>query len=128
VSFDDLLDSDLLRELLERVVSGDLLEFDWGVLVDELVDGHVTSTDTNLDLVLDDLDLDALCSEPVDAGALTHEHDLELGSVRVVVDELSDLHVDGIVTDGYVDGEASLQLDDVGLEMLELLLVNANLL
>jgi hypothetical protein len=128
VSLEDLLDSDLLRELLEWIVSGDLLELDGSVLIDELVDGHVTTTDANLDLVLDDLHLNTLGSKPVDTGALTHEHDLELGSVRVVVDVLSDFHVNGIVTDGHVDGEAGFELDDVALEMLELFFVNANLL
>jgi hypothetical protein len=127
-AFYSFLNGDLLRELLQRVVSRLLLELDRGILVNELVDGHVTTTDANLNLVLDDFHLNTLGSELVDTGAFAHEHDLELGSVRVVVDVLSDLHVNGIVTDGHVDCETGLKLDDVGLEMSNLLFVNSELL
>ena len=69
-------------------------ELNWRVLVEELVQRKETASDSDLDLVLDTLDGNALCAKLVDTLRLTHEHDLELLPVRVVVDVLRELLVD----------------------------------
>ena len=67
-----------------------------------------------------DFDVNALLSELVNTLRLTHEHDLQLLSVGVVVDVLGKRLVDGVALDGNVDGNSRLQVDDVGLEGLHL--------
>ena len=62
-SSEGLLHCDLLTDTLEWVTP---LEFDkllWSVLVKELIDGHESSTNLDLDLVLLNLDVDLLRSE-----------------------------------------------------------------
>ena len=110
----------LLGEALQRVLSLKLLQFLRGVLVEELVNGEETAADTNLDVVLLDLDHDLLGAELVHASRLPHEHDLELGALRIVVDVLSKALVSGILSHGDVDSDSLLQVDDVLLQRLDL--------
>ena len=64
--------------------------------------------------------MNALLSELVNPLRLTHEHDLQLLSVGVIVDVLGKRRVDGVALDRDVDGNSRLQVDDVGLEGLNL--------
>ena len=105
-----LLDGDLLGELLQGVFPFELVELGGGVLVEELVDGEEAAADTDVYLVLLDSDPHSLRSELIDSLALTHEHDLQLLSLRVVVDELSQALVDGVVLHWDVHCDALLQL------------------
>ena len=57
-------------------------------MVDELIDRQESSSNLNLDLVPFDLDHDTLRAELIDALRFTHEHDLHLGPIRVIVDVL----------------------------------------
>jgi len=119
-SLGNFLDRDGLVEASERVVSLKLLELDRGVLVKELINGKVTSTNTDVDLVSINSDGDSLGSELVDAITLSHEHNLELLSIGEVVDVLRKSLVDGISLDGNVNGNTGLEVDDVLLEGLNL--------
>jgi hypothetical protein len=47
--------------------------------------------------------VDAFAAELVDALRLTHEHDLEFLTIRVIVDVVSDASVDHIVLNGDID-------------------------
>ena len=100
---DGLLHSDLFTESLDGVLPIQLLQFCWRVLVDELVNGKVTATYSDLNVVLFDFDGNALGSELVDALALAHEHDLELSSLWVVVDVLCEPLVDIVLSHGYIN-------------------------
>jgi hypothetical protein len=117
---DGFLDSDLLGKLLERILPLQLLKLSGSVLVQELVDGKVASSDSDVDLVLVDSDGNALSAELVDTLRLTHEHDLELVPLGVVVDELGESFVDLVVLDRNVDGNPLLELDDVVFESFDL--------
>jgi len=114
------LKGDTVGHAAERVLTLENLKLSGGVLVKELIDREETTTDTNLDLVFDTFDHDTLGAELVDALALAHEHDLELLSVRVVIDVLGKLLVNAIVLDRDVDRDARLQVDDVLTELLNL--------
>ena len=109
---------DLLRELFEGVFSLKFVKFCGGVLVEELVDGEETTTDTDVNLVLLNSNPDSLRSKLIDTLALTHEHDLQLLSLRVVVDELSQTFVNRVILHRNVHCNALLKLDDVVLKSL----------
>ena len=53
---------------------------------------------------------------------LSHEHNLELLAIWIVVDVLSESLVNGVIFDGDVDGDARFQVDDVLSELVDLLL------
>lgn len=75
-----------------------------------------------MDFVLLDTDSDALLAEFVDTLSLSQEHDLQLCSVRVVVNILCELLVDRVSLGGDVDCDAGLEVDDVALEGLDFIL------
>ena len=114
--YDSLLDGNLLGHAFQRILALELLQLSGRVLLKERVDGQVTTADTDLDADSLDLDLDALRSELVDAAGLTHEHDLELVALWVVVDVLGELAVNGVILDRNVHSDALLEVDDVLLE------------
>ena len=122
-----LLQGNAICHAAHRVLAVKLLKLCWRVLVEELVKGEVTTTDFDLDLVTDATDPNALCAELVNTFGLTHKHDLELLSVRVVVDILSKLPVDSVVLDWDVHGDTRLQIDDVLAELFNLLVSLINL-
>ena len=111
-----LLDGDLLAESLKWVSSFQLFKLDGRVLVQELVDGEVAAADLDLNLVTFNLDHDTARAELVDTFRLAHEHDLELLAVWVVIDVLRQLFVRWAVLNRDVDGDASLEVNDVRLE------------
>jgi hypothetical protein len=57
-----------------------------------------------------------LGTELVNSFAFSHEHDLQLASFRVVVDELSKLLVYRVILHGNVNCDSLFELDDVVLE------------
>ena len=115
-----LADAHLLVEAPHGVLALELLQLFRRVLVQELVDAEETATNTNVDLVVIDLDHDALGSKLVDTLALTHKHNLQLLALGVVVDVLSDLLVNLVVLDGDVDRDPRLEINDVVLQVLNL--------
>ena len=88
------------------------------MLVQELVNAHVATTHTDLNLVLFNTDVDLLGAKLVDALCLTHEHQLKFVAIWVVVDKLCHLLVDLITLDWHIDGNSCLQVNDVVLESL----------
>ena len=122
-----LLQGNAICHAAHRVLAVKLLKLCWRVLVEELVKGEVTTTDFDLDLVTDAAHPNALGAELVNTFSLTHKHDLELLSVRVVVDILSKLPVDSVVLDRDVHGDTRLQIDDVLAELFNLLVGLINL-
>ena len=110
---DCLRHSYLLSESLHGILSLQLFELDRCVLVKEFIDWQVTATNSNVDLVLVDLDVNTLAAELVDTLGFSHEHDLQLLTVGVVVDVLGDTLVNRIVLDGNVNCDTGLQVDDV---------------
>jgi len=104
-----------------------LLDLGWSVLVEELVDREVPTTDTHLDLASLHLHIDALGPKGVNTNRLSHEHDLKLLTVGVVVDVLSDFHVEWVVANGNVNGDSCLHLKDVRLQASDLLFIDSDL-
>ena len=109
-----------LTESLKWVFSLQLLKLDWGVLVQELINGEISSSDSDLDVVLLHLHSDSLGSELIHSFRLSHEHDLEFGSLWVVVNEFSQFLVHGILLHWDVNGDSLLQVNYVLLESLNL--------
>jgi len=115
-----LLHRHLLVETFEGIVTLKLLKLNGSVLIKELINRQVTSTDTDVDLVSVNSDGDSLGAELVNTIALTHEHNLQLLAVREVVNVLCKAFVNGVALDWDVDSNARLQVNDVLLKGLNL--------
>ena len=105
-----------LLKLAGRIVSLQLLQLGRRVLVQELINGEVATAHADVNLVLIDLDHDTLASELVDTFGLTHEKDLHLFAIGVVVDVLSDLAVNLVVFHRDVDCDARFEVQNVVLK------------
>ena len=115
-----LLNRHLLIEAFEGVIAFELLKFNGSVLVKELINRQVATTNSDVNLVGVDTDGNTLGTELIDSIALTHEHDLKLLSVREVVDVLSETLINLISFNRDVDSNARLQVNDVLLQGLNL--------
>jgi len=82
-------------------------------LIQELIKGKISSSNSDLDIVLFNLDSNSLGTKLVNTFRLSHEHDLEFGSFRIVVDELGELSVNGIILDWDVNSNSLFQVNDV---------------
>jgi len=102
------LNCNFLGEPLDRVSPLELLKLNRSILVKELIDREVSTSNSDFDTLLLNLDGDSLGTELVNAFSLSHEHDLELGPLRVVVDELSQLLIDLVVSDWNVNSYSLL--------------------
>ena len=89
-------------------------------MIEELVKGKVTSTNSDFDIVLFDLDGNSLGTELVNTFRLAHEHDLELRSLGVVVNEFSKLSVDWVFLHWNVNSDSLLEVNDVLLKRINL--------
>ena len=75
---DRLLDGNFLTEPLQRVVPLELLQLNRSVLIQELINREVASSNSDLDALLLDFNGDSLGSKLIHALGFPHEHDLEL--------------------------------------------------
>ena len=103
-----LLDRNLLSKPLQWIAPLNLLELNRRMLVQELVNAHVATAHTDLNLVFLDTNVDFLGTELVYTLCLAHEHQLQLVAIWVVVDELCHLLVDLIALDWHVDSDSCL--------------------
>ena len=103
---ESLLEGNTVCHSTHRVLTFKFLKLSGSVLVEELVQGEVAAANSDLNLVTNASDHHALGAELVSALGLAHEHDLELLTVRVVVDVLRKFLVDGVIFDRDVDGDA----------------------
>jgi hypothetical protein len=82
-------------------------------LIQELIKGKISSSNSDLDIVLFNLDSNSLGAKLVNTFRLSHEHDLEFGSFWVVVDELGKLSVNSIILNWNVNSNSLFQVNDV---------------
>ena len=114
--------------LLQRVPSFDLSKLNSRVLVQELINAHVATADSHSQLALSEAHLHTLGPKLVLAGGLAEEHYLQLVAVRVVVHEVGELDVHGVVLQRDVNADLRLQLHAVELDGLYLLGLVSDLL
>ena len=114
-----LLNGYLFTESLQWILSLKLLELNRSVLIQEFIDRKETSTNSDLDVVLLNFDGNSLRSKLINTFALSHEHDLELGSLWVVVDELSKFLICGVSLDWNIHSDSLLEVNDVLLKSLD---------
>ena len=100
-------------QLVERVSTLELLQLSGSVLVQELVQTEVAAANLDLDLVAHAPHIDSLGAELIHALGFSHEHNLELLTIRIVVDILSKSLVDDVVLDRDVDSDARFQVNNV---------------
>ena len=86
------------------------------MLIQELVNAHVATTYANLNLILENTHVDPLRAKVIDTFVIAHEHDFELLSIWVVIDEFCDALVNRVSLDWYVDSNFGFQFDNVILE------------
>jgi len=116
---DCFLDGDFFTESLERILSLELFKFNWSVLVQEFVNGEVPSTNSDLDCIFFDLDGNSLGSELVNTFRFSHEHNLQFGSLRIIVNEFGQLLIDGILLNWDIDSDSLFQIDDILFQCLD---------
>ena len=110
------------------ILSLELLKLDRGVLVEELVYGQPSSTNTNLNLFSHNLDTDAFGAKLINAFLLSHEHNLQFLAIRVVVNIFGQFLINHVALDWDIDSNSALEVDDVLAERLNLSLVILHLL
>ena len=108
-----LLNSYFLTESLERILSFKFLKLNRCVLVQEFVNWKITSSNTDLDIVVFDFNCYSLGTKLIDTLWLSHEHDLELGSLWVIVDELSQLLVNRVFLNWNINSNSLFQVNNV---------------
>jgi hypothetical protein len=109
----NFLDSNLFVKALERVFTLEFFQLSRCVLVKELVNGQISTANTDINLVLVYSNMNFLGAKLIDSVTLTHEHDLELLSVGEVVNVFGQLAVHDIALQRNVHGNSSLQVDDI---------------
>ena len=97
-----------------------LLELHRGVLIQKLINGEISSTNSNLDSQFLNLDSHSLGPELIDTLGFPHKHNLELGSLGVIVDIFRQLFVNWVILHGNVNSDSLFQIDDVLLEGADL--------
>ena len=118
--YDRFLNGNLLAESFNWIFPLQLFKFHWSVLVQEFINWQVSSTNSDFDIVLLDLNSDSLGSKLIDTLSLTHEHNLEFGSLWIVIDELCELLINLVVSDWNINSNSLLQVNDVLLQSLNL--------
>ena len=100
-------------ETLNGIFSLELLKLRWSVLIYEFVYTKITSTDTDFDLVFVNSDMNFLGSENVNTLIFSHKPNLELFSVRIVVDVFCKLSVDIVSLDWNIYCNSFFEVDDI---------------
>ena len=85
-------------------------------MIQEFIYREVTTSYSDVDLVLVHSHSHPLSAELIHAFGLAHEHDLKLGAFGVVIDEFCQSLVNNIILDWDVDCYPLFQLNDVVLE------------
>jgi hypothetical protein len=108
-----LLDSNFLTESLKRIFSLQFLKFNRSILIQKFINRKVTSTNSDLDVLIFDLDSNSLGSKLINTIRLSHEHNLQLGSLRIIVDKLSQFLVGLIVLHRDIHCDSLLEINNV---------------
>ena len=103
-------------EFLKRISSFNLFELYSGILIQEFVYTHVTTTDANHEFVICKSNFNAFGTELIDAFLLSNEHNLQLVSIRVVIDEISELFIDRVALDWDVNCNLGFKIHAVDFE------------
>ena len=114
------MDGHFLTKSHQRVCSLQPLELYRRVLVQELVDREEASTNLDFDLSSRHFDEDFASAKLVDTLGLSHEHNLELLSFRIVVDVLGKFHVNLVSLHRNVDCDTVLDGKNILLECLHI--------
>ena len=88
------------------------------MLIQEFVDTHVATANSDLNFILFNAYCDFFRAKVVDSSTLSHEHDLKLIPIRIIVDKFGNFVIDGIILARNVNGNPSLQIDDVVLKCI----------
>ena len=108
LAFKCLSEGHFLRESLIWVPPFNLLQLPWGVLLKELVDRHVASTNADQNLTFLYVDLDSSRSELVHARALPQEHDFEFLPIIDAIEVLGHTLINRVILHWYIDGHLCL--------------------
>jgi hypothetical protein len=111
-----VLHSDGLGHALQRVISIVNSHFCRCVLINELINRKITSSNSDLNSSKFDTNHDSFLSKNIDALRFSHEHDLQFGSVRIVVDPFSQSHVNVRPFDWNIDSYPGSNMDQLAFQ------------
>ena len=101
----DFLHSNSFVESLQRISTLELLKLCRCVLIQELIDRQISTSNLDLDLVALYGNFNLLWAKFVYTLGLSHKHDLQFLAVGVVIYVLGEFLVDIVVFDGDIDGD-----------------------
>ena len=123
LAFNGLANGYLLCKSLEWVSPFKLLKLTGRVSRQELVDTHIATADSDQKLAFSFAHFNAFGSKLVDSGALAEEHNLQLLTIWVVIEEFCHSFIYRIVLNRNIDGNFGLEIDCIYLELLNLCLL-----
>ena len=84
----NLLSNNLVLESLDNIAPLNFLNLQWSIKINEVLNAHVASTDSDLDLVaFFNFDINSLLAKLINTWWLPQEHDFDFVSLRIVIDE-----------------------------------------
>ena len=108
-----LLDGNLLIEALHSIFAIEFLKLYRSVLIKELINREIATTDFDMNLVSFTLYRYTSLAKFVHSSRLSQEHYLKLLSIRIVIDILGELFVDRVIINRDIDSNPRLKLHDV---------------
>jgi len=111
---------ELSAETLHRVFSLQLLKFYWCVLVKEFIYRQMTSTNSDVNLVLVNSYKHFFASKLVNTFRLPHKHNFKLLSIWVVINVLSYTFIYLIILYWNINSNSCLEINDIITQSLNL--------
>ena len=111
-----LLNSNFLTESLQRIFSFKLLKFNWSVLIKELINWKISTTNSYLNVIFLNLDCNSLCTKLIDSFGFSHEHNLQFRSFWIVVNEFCQLFIDCVFFYRNIYCDSLFQINNVLLQ------------
>ena len=91
-----LLNSNFFTESLQRIFSFKFLKFHGSILIKELINWKISTSNSYLDIVFLHFDSDSLSSKLIDTFCFSHKHNLQFCSFWIVIDEFRQLFINSI--------------------------------
>ena len=108
-----LLNCNLLTESLQRIFSFKFLKFHGSVLIKELINWKISTSNSYLDVVFLHFDCNSLRTKLIDSLSFSHEHNLKFCSFWIVINEFRQFFINRIFFHGDINCDSLFQIYNV---------------
>ena len=115
-----LLNGNFLAESFDWILSFKFLKFDGSVLVQKLVNRKIASSNSNFYIVLFDFYCNSFSTELINSFTFSHEHDLELGALWIIVNEFCKFTINTVFLNRNVHCNSLLKINNILLKSVDL--------